>query len=62
MDYVKSHSKTLNNMASEIKVSKAKVTAELSPSLRDKFNRKCKKNGTSAAQQLRDLIQQFVKG
>ncbi|WP_158069961.1 hypothetical protein [Cnuella takakiae] len=49
-------------MASEIKVSKAKVTAELSPSLRDKFNRKCKKNGTSAAQQLRDLIQQFVKG
>ncbi len=48
-------------MPQETRTSKAKVTVELAESLRKKFNRLAKKNNTSSAQMIRDLMQQAVK-
>lgn len=43
------------------KKSGKKVESKLAGSLHAKFMRKCEKNGTSAAQVIRDLIQKYVK-
>lgn len=40
----------------------AKVETKVAPSLKKKFERKCKKQNISMAQVLRDFIQGFVRG
>lgn len=50
----------LNNMGIEKKAGK-KVETKLAPSTYNKFKAKCKKNGTSQAQVLRDLVQGYLK-
>lgn len=47
-------------MGTEIKSGK-KVESKLALSLKKKFTRTVKKNGTSEAQAIRDLIQGYVK-
>ena len=48
-------------MAAEKRTSRAKITVEVAPSLREKANRKAKKQNTSLSQVLRDFLQGFVK-
>lgn len=48
-------------MGAEIKTSGVKVESRLSASLHRKFKAACKKDGTSAAQRIRDLIQRDLK-
>lgn len=48
-------------MPRETRTSKTKITFELSPSLRDKLKKYCKKNRVSVAQYLRDTIQAELK-
>ncbi|HRN92987.1 MAG TPA: hypothetical protein PLS87_11240 [Ferruginibacter sp.] len=49
-------------MAREVRTSKAKLTIELAPSLRERFHRQSKKLNTSTAQRIRDFMQRAVKG
>lgn len=49
-------------MPAEIKAGKVKMDFALSASLRKKFHRRCKKLNVSAAQRLRDLVQQDSRG
>lgn len=49
-------------MPAEKKTSKVKVTVECSATLRQQFNRRCKKLNVSAAQRIRDLMQKDLKG
>lgn len=45
----------------EIKSRSTKVETVLSPSLKAKFKSRCKKLNVSAAQRLRDIVQQDLK-
>lgn len=47
-------------MGREIK-NGAKIETKVAPSLKEKFERKVNKNGTSMSQALRDMIQGYVK-
>ncbi|UXO94083.1 omega transcriptional repressor [Pseudanabaena phage Pan5] len=49
------------SMAAEKRTSRAKITVEVAPSLREKANRKAKKQNTSLSQVLRDFLQSYVK-
>lgn len=50
-----------NNMPSEKRTSEAKITIELSKSLRAAFNRQSKKLNTSTSQRVRDFMQAELK-
>lgn len=43
------------------KKSGANIETKVAPSLKEKFRRKCMRNGTNMSQVLRDLIQGYVK-
>lgn len=48
-------------MQKEVRSGKVKITVTVAESLRNKFNKLCKKQGTSAAQRVRDFMQGEVK-